>query len=354
MAAYLRFARSRRSRFLRDRPPPTARSTPTATIPADHRGDRAAADRRRTRRRDASSSSPASGPTKRRPLRSPRADAVRAQARASARTGAGRPRSDSATPSARHARSAALAPHGRRARGARRRARRRRDQRRRRAARRADRTATASSSRASAALRAASGCSPERRDRGRAPRRRQRPAAVAAGVDRVFLMGYDYHWSGSQPGGSSPIDRSDGLYYAALVDRAVRRRRRAAGPDPAGPAAVRDELAGRAAPAATAPVIGKGAPGFRPAPPTCSSRPAFSPGATRWSSPILHRPDAAGWRVDLLRLSGNLRPKLALARDNGLAGAGFWALGYVGRAGLPDLMRDFRNGRVSRTEAPPR
>src|SRR6185369_5831424 len=37
-------------------------------------------------------------------------------------------------------------------------------------------------------------------------------AAAAAGVDRIFLMGYDYHWSGSQPGASSPVDRSDGLY----------------------------------------------------------------------------------------------------------------------------------------------
>ena len=25
-------------------------------------------------------------------------------------------------------------------------------------------------------------------------------------------MGYDYHWSGSQPGASSPVDRTDGLY----------------------------------------------------------------------------------------------------------------------------------------------
>src|SRR6185503_18471389 len=32
-------------------------------------------------------------------------------------------------------------------------------------------------------------------------------AAVEAGVDRIFLMGYDYHWSGSQPGASSPVDR---------------------------------------------------------------------------------------------------------------------------------------------------
>ena len=35
-------------------------------------------------------------------------------------------------------------------------------------------------------------------------------AAVAAGVDRIFMMGYDYHWSGSAPGASSPIERRDG------------------------------------------------------------------------------------------------------------------------------------------------
>ena len=35
-------------------------------------------------------------------------------------------------------------------------------------------------------------------------------AANAAGADRIFLMGYDYHWSGSAPGASSPILRRDG------------------------------------------------------------------------------------------------------------------------------------------------
>ena len=50
-----------------------------------------------------------------------------------------------------------------------------------------------------------------------------------------------------------------------------------------------------------------------------------------------------------------LRPKLALALDNGLAGAGFWALGYErGLPGYVDLMRDFRDGDVERDEAPPR
>ena len=35
-------------------------------------------------------------------------------------------------------------------------------------------------------------------------------AAASAGADRIFLMGYDYHWAGSNPGASAPIDRLDG------------------------------------------------------------------------------------------------------------------------------------------------
>ncbi|MFL5779182.1 MAG: glycosyl hydrolase family 18 protein, partial [Chloroflexota bacterium] len=35
-------------------------------------------------------------------------------------------------------------------------------------------------------------------------------AAGVAGADRIFLMGYDYHYPGSEPGASAPIDRFDG------------------------------------------------------------------------------------------------------------------------------------------------
>ena len=35
-------------------------------------------------------------------------------------------------------------------------------------------------------------------------------AAAAAGADRIFMMGYDYHWAGSDPGASAPMDRRDG------------------------------------------------------------------------------------------------------------------------------------------------
>src|SRR4029079_19258225 len=35
-------------------------------------------------------------------------------------------------------------------------------------------------------------------------------SAAQAGADRIFLMGYDYHYAGSDPGASAPMDRRDG------------------------------------------------------------------------------------------------------------------------------------------------
>ncbi|HEX5241012.1 MAG TPA: hypothetical protein VFW20_08445, partial [Candidatus Limnocylindrales bacterium] len=46
-----------------------------------------------------------------------------------------------------------------------------------------------------------------------------------------------------------------------------------------------------------------------------------------------------------------LLPKLELARSQGLAGAGFWALGYErGLPGYLELMSDFVSGRVGAGE----
>ena len=42
------------------------------------------------------------------------------------------------------------------------------------------------------------------------PARRWRRAASASGADRIFLMGYDYHYAGSDVGASAPMDRRDG------------------------------------------------------------------------------------------------------------------------------------------------
>jgi spore germination protein YaaH len=66
-------------------------------------------------------------------------------------------------------------------------------------------------------------------------------------------------------------------------------------------------------------------------------------------------PDGAEWLLTYYDSPATLRPKLALARDSGLAGAGFWALGYErGLPGYTKLMAAFRDGKVAREEAPPR
>jgi hypothetical protein len=179
--------------------------------------------------------------------------------------------------------------------------------------------------------------------------------AAAAGVDRLFLMGYDYHWSGSQPGASSPVERSDGLYdlrwsIDRYVEAGVPRDRillglplygmswRTTGPD------------------RTAPVVSSGQAwipnrhfdllldrGFEPARDPLEIAEFF----------IV--PDGNAWRVTYYDSASTLRVKLALALDNGLAGGGFWAMGYErGLPGYVDLMKDFRAGRVDRSEAPPR
>ena len=58
--------------------------------------------------------------------------------------------------------------------------------------------------------------------------------------------------------------------------------------------------------------------------------------------------DAAGWNAVYFDSPRTLQPKLALADDRGLAGAGFWAIGY--ERGLPeytDLMATFRAGDIA-------
>ena len=178
-------------------------------------------------------------------------------------------------------------------------------------------------------------------------------AAVGAGVDRLFLMGYDYHWSGSQPGASSPIDRSDGLYtlrwsIEQYVEAGVPRDRivlglplygmtwRTTGPD------------------RTAPVLGSGSTWIPNKHLDVLLDPSFQPGRDPLEvSEFFIRPDVDAWRVTYYDSPATLRVKLALARDQGLAGGGFWAIGYErGLPGYLELMRDFRAGSVDRAEAP--
>jgi spore germination protein YaaH len=182
-------------------------------------------------------------------------------------------------------------------------------------------------------------------------------AASASGADRIFLMGYDYHYAGSDVGASAPMDRRDGaeqdlpwsldLYESVgvPVEKTILglplygMRWRVAGPE------------------IGAPRLGDGAiwvpadnPKFLadpPAPPELdpieivefySVAPTVSPepGDSRAT---------AGWQAIYVDSPRTLEPKLVLADDRGLAGAGFWAVGY--ERGIPaytKLMTRFATG----------
>jgi hypothetical protein len=179
--------------------------------------------------------------------------------------------------------------------------------------------------------------------------------AAAAGVDRLFLMGYDYHWAGSGAGASSPVDRTDGLYTLrwsidSYVDAGVPRDRILLGLPLYG---MQWRVEG---PHRIYPVIGKGV--------------TWIPGQHR--DLLLDRgfqaarddlelaewfavPDGEDWLLTYFDSPRTLRPKLALALDHGLAGAGFWAMGYErGLPGYLELMQAFRDGEITRDEAPAR
>ncbi len=65
---------------------------------------------------------------------------------------------------------------------------------------------------------------------------------------------------------------------------------------------------------------------------------------------ILPTTDAAGkagWRVVYLDSPDTLTPKLGLADDRGLAGVGFWAIGYErGLPGYTSLINRFAAGKL--------
>jgi spore germination protein YaaH len=175
-------------------------------------------------------------------------------------------------------------------------------------------------------------------------------AAAAAGADRVFLMGYDYRWEGSSVGASSPIDRFDGEpgslrtsldAYAALgvpVDRTI---------------------LGLPLYGVTWPV--EGAAIFAPATdegnewvPRQNLRVFEADGFAPTYEPIESvefysvQGEDGGWDAVYFDSPRSLTPKLVLANERGLAGAGFWAIGY--ERGLPDyteLIATFRAGELT-------
>jgi spore germination protein YaaH len=164
-------------------------------------------------------------------------------------------------------------------------------------------------------------------------------AAAAAGADRIFMMAYDYHWAGSNPGASAPIDRYDGrpkdlvwsldLYHAfgVPVDRT---------------------LLGLPLYGMTWPVIGpdvgaletgRGEPWVPRRNLRVLDDPDFEPIYEPIESVEFYavEGDDDEWDAVYYDSPRSLTPKLALADERGLAGAGFWAIGY--ERGLRDYTR---------------
>ena len=177
-------------------------------------------------------------------------------------------------------------------------------------------------------------------------------AAATGGADRIFMMGYDYHWSGSGPGASAPLARRDGsekdlpwsLDHYRLAGVPVERTIMglplygmswaAEGPEPGAahsskgsvwiPRRNLDDLADPASPPVLDPLE---------------------------SVEVLALPEGDAWRTVYYDSPASLTPKLALANAHGLAGAGFWAIGY--ERGLPDytaLISRFRAGELEASE----
>lgn len=199
-------------------------------------------------------------------------------------------------------------------------------------------------------------------------------AAGVAGADRIFLMGYDYRTAGSQPGASAPIDRIDGLDKDLLwsLDRygalGVPVERTILGLPLYG---VTWPVSG---PGFLAPSTGRGDawvprynlsvltdPAFEPtfeptesvefyAVPaggspltTASPRPPGPPTAGASATP-----EPTDWDAVYYDSPRSLAPKLALADARGLAGAGFWAIGYDrGLPGYAELIARFRAGELA-------
>jgi hypothetical protein len=171
--------------------------------------------------------------------------------------------------------------------------------------------------------------------------------AVDAGADRVFLMGYDYHWTGSGAGASSPVhNRDSGIDLTSsitdYVETGVPRDRIILGLPLYG---MSWPVAG---PGRAADVLGHGSVWIPANHRKMLLATGFSPAFDVWEiADYFVEPEGDAWRATYYDSPRTLVIKMTLAREQGLAGAGFWALGY--EAGLPgyvELMRDFAAGRV--------
>jgi spore germination protein YaaH len=187
-------------------------------------------------------------------------------------------------------------------------------------------------------------------------------AAASAEVDRIFLMGYDYRTGRSDPGATSPLDRTDGGeatlrtsldLYAALgvpADRLLLGLPLygvswpVAGPVVGAPSTGKgdawfprdhvDLLTKDAAAAVFDPI--EQVDVFLLASDGAVGAPSIAAGGSA---------DTRSWTAVYVDTPETLAPKLSLANERGLAGAGFWAIGYeAGLPGYTKLMERFRAG----------
>ena len=186
-------------------------------------------------------------------------------------------------------------------------------------------------------------------------------AAVAAGADRAFMMGYDYRVAGSSPGATSPLEHRDGerdlawsieLYAMTGV--------------PPERILLGLPLYGMtwpvAGPVIGAPETGRGEAwiprrhldvlGDATSAPLRDEQEQvevylFGSGGTL-GPPFPGASASTGdltWTAVYVDSPATLAPKLALANEHGFAGAGFWAIGYErGLPGYTQLMERFVAG----------
>jgi spore germination protein YaaH len=200
-------------------------------------------------------------------------------------------------------------------------------------------------------------------------------AAAGAGADRIFLMGYDYRVAGSSPGATSPLDSRDGEkdlawsldLYGSLGVPAERTLLGlplygvtwpVAGPVVGAPETgrgdawiLRRHLDLLQDPEAVperddieqVEVYLLGSDGSIGPPEPPASLPAPAAGA---ASPATPAPEAdVTWQAVYVDSPATLAPKMGLARERGLAGVGFWAIGYErGLPGYTDLIGRFAAG----------
>jgi len=179
-------------------------------------------------------------------------------------------------------------------------------------------------------------------------------AASVAGADRIFMMGYDYHWSGSEPGASAPLARRDG----SLKDLAWSLDLYRDAGVPAERTILGLPLYGMSWPV-EGPELGAARTGRGTVwIPADNLGILKDPSATPVLDSLevvehLALPDGDGWRAIYFDSAATLTPKLALANARGLAGAGLWAVGY--ERGLPDvskLIATFKSGKLSSSVSP--